>query len=241
MDLTEFLDALLASSSAKVMCVGPESTSLHWLESYLKARLSYEDAHPDVILVEPQSPHASIRVEQIRLLLERLSIRPFYDRYYVLMAATHLSEHCYNALLKTLEEAKNAAFFLCYEHAEGAPITVKSRCQTVVMPGDMEVLASLWDALMALSWSSLLTASEAYANDTPDLNQWLDRVWGEVSLYKKKSCLRGTLSAEAAAHLDAYLDELLGIKELHAKHSSLHLKRGIDQSLIRWLIHRSFI
>lgn len=241
MDVSALLDTYLAKSSAKIVCIGSEQATFEYLQNYLSLKLQYTEEHPDVMLLKPEGTHQAVRIEQIRSVLERISVRPFYDRYYIVVSAQGLNAHSYNALLKTLEESQNAAFFLCYTHQEAVPATIHSRCVTVLMPACAPVPSGLPSDLMSLSWSSVLTHADMYAEKYEHLGSWLDDLWFAVTTLKKEYYCAGRLSLNAVGALDRYIDDLLEMKAWQSKQSSLHTKKGIDRSLIRWLLCRSFL
>lgn len=90
------------------------------------------DNHPDVLEIEPDG--ASIRIEQIRTLQQRLSFRPYeHDRIVIILDGCELlTPPATNALLKTLEEPPGHALLLLLTGNKTAlPLTITSRCQLV--------------------------------------------------------------------------------------------------------------
>ena len=63
-------------------------------------------SHPDLYLLEPSGGSAVIKIEDIRILKERLSLKPFQaqKKIFVIKDAERLNVAAANALLKTLEE-----------------------------------------------------------------------------------------------------------------------------------------
>lgn len=105
------------------------------------------DNHPDVILVEPvkgkveglrpgekekdKKGNREIKIDQIRMLTEKLSLAPFEARYKVAIIdeAELINEEAANAFLKTLEEPpSNTVLVLISTNPETLPETVRSRC-----------------------------------------------------------------------------------------------------------------
>jgi len=87
--------------------------------------------HPDVLIVEP-GEMGSIKVEQIREVIDRAGYRPFEGkrRVVVIDEADALAPFAQNALLKTLEEPPPASVFVLVSAAPDALLpTVLSRCQ----------------------------------------------------------------------------------------------------------------
>jgi len=86
--------------------------------------------HPDVIVIEP-GDMGSIKIEQIRDVVDRAGYRPFEGRRRVVIIdeADALVVPAQNALLKTLEEMPSATIFLLVSSLPDALLpTVRSRC-----------------------------------------------------------------------------------------------------------------
>ena len=87
--------------------------------------------HPDVLHVEP-GDMGSIRIEQIRDVVDRAGYRPFEGRRRVVVidTADAMVDAAQNALLKTLEEPPPASVFVLVSAMPDALLpTVLSRCQ----------------------------------------------------------------------------------------------------------------
>ncbi len=86
--------------------------------------------HPDVIVVEP-GDSGSIKIEQVRDVVERAGYRPFEGRRRVVIVddAEALVTQAQHALLKTLEEPPSASVFVLVSSMPDALLpTVRSRC-----------------------------------------------------------------------------------------------------------------
>jgi DNA polymerase-3 subunit delta' len=86
--------------------------------------------HPDVIVIEP-GDMGSIKIEQVRDVIDRAEYRPFEGRRRVVIVdeADALVEPAQNALLKTLEEPPSASMFVLVSSIPDALLpTVRSRC-----------------------------------------------------------------------------------------------------------------
>jgi DNA polymerase-3 subunit delta' len=86
--------------------------------------------HPDVIVIEPGDT-GTIKIEQVRDVIDRAGYRPFEGRRRVVVIddADALVPPAQNALLKTLEEPPSASLFLLVSSMPDSLLpTVQSRC-----------------------------------------------------------------------------------------------------------------
>ncbi len=86
--------------------------------------------HPDVLVVEP-GDNGSIKIEQVRDIVDRAAYRPFEGRRRVVIVdeADALVVPAQNALLKTLEEPPpGSVFILVTSRPDVLLATVRSRC-----------------------------------------------------------------------------------------------------------------
>lgn len=93
---------------------------------------SISGSHPDLLILEPDGN--SIKIEQIRTLLSKVSLRSYENTYkVVLINDAHLmTEQAANCLLKTLEEpTDNTVFLLITSQVQNLPVTILSRCQQI--------------------------------------------------------------------------------------------------------------
>jgi hypothetical protein len=103
--------------------------------------------HPDVVVVRGVSASGKISIEQVRGIVDQASGKPFEGRHRIWILdgvdAAHLGAEAANALLKTLEEpAAHVRFLLLAANPEAVLPTIRSRCQTTVLPG--VVAAASW-------------------------------------------------------------------------------------------------
>jgi DNA polymerase-3 subunit delta' len=86
--------------------------------------------HPDVIVVEPGDT-GSIKIEQVRDVIDRAAYRPFEGRKRAVIVdeADAMGAPAQSALLKTLEEPPSASVFILVSSMADALLpTVRSRC-----------------------------------------------------------------------------------------------------------------
>jgi DNA polymerase-3 subunit delta' len=91
------------------------------------------DVHPDIVIVEP-GESGTIKIEQVREVIDRTAYRPFEGRKRVVIVdeAHAMMAPAQNALLKTLEEPPSASVFVLVTSIPDALLeTVRSRCVTL--------------------------------------------------------------------------------------------------------------
>jgi DNA polymerase-3 subunit delta' len=116
------------------------------------------ETHPDFIQLQPEEPGKSITIGQIRSLITRLTLKPQFDTYRVVIInpADKMNNAAANAFLKCLEEpTERTLIILISEKPAKLPATIISRCQklTVATP-DKETVAG-WLAKTLQSKSPL--------------------------------------------------------------------------------------
>ena len=90
--------------------------------------------HPDVVVVAPDG-RTAITVDQARAVVASAVLSPLEaDRkVFLIEEASMLNEGAANALLKTIEEPiRSSAFVLVADSEDDLPLTIASRCRTVV-------------------------------------------------------------------------------------------------------------
>jgi len=95
-----------------------------------------QSSHPDVRIVERAADRRDITIDQIREVELDLAMAPYEaTRKLVCIAgAEALNESAASALLKTLEEPPpRATLVLCATSPQSLPLTVRSRCQTMLL------------------------------------------------------------------------------------------------------------
>lgn len=90
--------------------------------------------HPDVHLVVPGGASDQVKIEQIRQLLSRVSLRPYSATMQVVIidGVERLTDEAANSLLKALEEPPTQSrFLLLTAHLVQCLLTIVSRCQVI--------------------------------------------------------------------------------------------------------------
>lgn len=114
--------------------------------------------HPDYFYLAPEEDSASIKVQQLRDLIEKFATQSRGNRYRVAIInpAEAMNRTSANALLKILEEPPGPTLFiLVTSHMKALPSTILSRCQKIYFTAD--------DSAAALSWLQPQLVSEANA------------------------------------------------------------------------------
>ena len=95
------------------------------------------DVHPDVISVGPEGKSNQIKINEIKLLREKMAYRPYEGKVkvFIVREVDRLSFESGNALLKTLEEPPPDSHLVLTTAAVGAVMpTIISRCLRLKLP-----------------------------------------------------------------------------------------------------------
>ncbi len=137
-------------------------------------RLLRADSHPDCYVVRIEEDAQQIKVDQIRNLIESLSLSSYRGGYKVgiVEGAEALNANGANAFLKTLEEpTDNTLLIMVAKPSHRLPATIASRCMRLPLrvPARSAALAWMeargkdrrnWDAALALAGGAPLLALE---------------------------------------------------------------------------------
>lgn len=113
-------------------CAAPDIQHFSSCEHCPSCIQSVSGSQPDLIMLEPDG--SSIKIEQIRSLLSKVSLRNYENAYKVIIIndAHLMTEQAANCLLKTLEEpTDNTVFILITAQVQNLPVTILSRCQQI--------------------------------------------------------------------------------------------------------------
>jgi DNA polymerase III subunit delta' len=143
------------------------------------------DNHPDSYVVRLEEDAQQIKVDQIRALVESLSLSSYRGGYKVgtVEGAEALNANGANAFLKTLEEpTNNTLLILIAKPSHRLPATIASRCMRLPVraPARAEALTWLeardprvsnWDAALALAGGAPLEALKLQASGIAALEE----------------------------------------------------------------------
>lgn len=104
-------------------------------------------SHPDMLRVEPEANSNTIKIDQIRNMIEFVSKTALQGMYRVVIIhpATNMNIYSANALLKTLEEpAPHTLIMLVCDQDKDLPATIRSRCQRVLFSSPPIEMALPW-------------------------------------------------------------------------------------------------
>ena len=110
-------------------------------------KLFSANTHPDFIQLQPEELGKAIVVAAIRGLISKLSLKPQYSGYRVVIIrpADKMNINAANAFLKCLEEPpERTVFLLLTEQMQALPATIRSRCQKMLIKSPEISSAALW-------------------------------------------------------------------------------------------------
>jgi DNA polymerase III subunit delta' len=123
------------------------------------------DNHPDSHIVRIEEDAKQIKVDQVRDLIEALTLKSYRGGYKVgvIEGAEALNANGANAFLKTLEEpSQNTLLIMVAKPTNRLPATIASRCLRLSLQAPSRESAIDWlnsNAPSAQDWESLLTLS----------------------------------------------------------------------------------
>jgi DNA polymerase-3 subunit delta' len=186
-------------------------------------RLLRADSHPDAHIVRLEEDAQQIKVDQVRALIESLSLKSYRGGYKVgvIEGAESLNANGANAFLKTLEEpTANTLLILIARPSHRLPATIASRCLRLTLaPPPRET---------ALAWLEQHAAAETAREGSSPAMTAAARSWGAA------------LALAGGAPLLALEFEAVGIAALDAdmRQSLKQLGAGsVDVTLLadRWM------
>lgn len=133
--------------AAALLCEQPHADS-HACGGCHSCLLLKAHTHPDFMQVQPEEGKTTIAIDQIRNLITKLTLKPQFDRYRVVILnpADKMNNAAANAFLKCLEEPNERTILvLISDRQSKLPATILSRCQklAITMPDKTTVLTWL--------------------------------------------------------------------------------------------------
>lgn len=157
--------------AAALMCSQPDATGLSCGKCHHCALITAQ-THPDFLIIEPEEEGKRIVIDQIRALVAKLTLKPQYDgfRVVIIHPADAINHFAANAFLKCLEEPNDRTIIiLVTDQPSKLPITISSRCQKLAMQQPEKEIVLAWlrqqsnddsDILLALAQGAPLKAKE---------------------------------------------------------------------------------
>jgi DNA polymerase-3 subunit delta' len=102
--------------------------------------------HPDVRFVFVEEDRTQISIDQVRAVIEFLSLKPHAAtrRVAIFSPANAMNASAANALLKTLEEPPGGLLMLVSSQPELLPATIRSRCARIEFSAPVSAQATDW-------------------------------------------------------------------------------------------------
>jgi DNA polymerase-3 subunit delta' len=148
-----------------ILIQGPEGCGKEVLARYILARmvctaegeyacgecrsctLFESGAHPDSFFLRPEEGKQQIVIDQVRSTIAALTLTASFSPYKVALIcpAEAMNTNAANALLKSLEEPPGDTVMILVTHdASRLPVTIRSRCQSIVVPLPLRNEAVAW-------------------------------------------------------------------------------------------------
>ena len=152
-------------------------------------------SHPDVVMIAPEE--RIIKIEEIRIIEEALSFRPFEGKKKTVIVddADSMNSAAANAFLKTLEEpTEDSLIILISSRPDRLPATIRSRCSKVPFHTHSQSSCSdilkkkMGDKEAALaSRLSLGRPGIAFSSDVREERDWfMDLLWAMTKAEKDR-------------------------------------------------------
>lgn len=167
---------VLAKSLARTaLCMSPE---LGYPCNHCKSCLLHKaDTHPDYFKIVPGGASQTVKVDDIRLLVDRFSSTTQISvrKVAVIFHAETMNTAAANALLKTLEEPPgDALLILVTEGTKALLPTVRSRCQPLVMARPSAEQAKGWLSANEITDKVSDELLDALDQQPLRLKQWIE-------------------------------------------------------------------
>ncbi len=153
--------------------------------------------HPDFMLVQPEEGKTTIAIDQIRSLISKLTLKPQFERYRVVILnpADKMNNASANAFLKCLEEPnERTVIVLISDRQSKLPATIRSRCQKLAITQPDKAMVLNWlqaqgiqddaSVLLALSQGAPLLALDYAKQGFVALRNHCFQQWLAVAKHK---------------------------------------------------------
>lgn len=189
----------LALTLANAMLCNSPTENGFACEHCKTCHLTKAGSHPDFKLVTPEEKSTSIKIDQIREVVEFVNETALQGghRVIVINPATAMNTNAANALLKTLEEpTPNTLIMLICHQSLRLPATITSRCQRIHFHKPEKAIALEWlknqpeqaaqdnELLLTLANGAPLKARELIEHDILTLRKDLHHCLLELSQKK---------------------------------------------------------
>ncbi|PKM13160.1 MAG: DNA polymerase III subunit delta' [Gammaproteobacteria bacterium HGW-Gammaproteobacteria-3] len=187
------IEVLAHQFALALLCSEPLSDGLGCGHCH-SCQLIKAHTHPDLMHITPDEPGKAITIGKIRDSLVKLSLKPQYDNYRVVIInpADQLNTAAANAFLKFLEEPGERTVLLLLTDRPGKlPATIRSRCQKLAVASPDEKVVIQWlqaqnitddaEVLLRLAQGAPLQVLEYAQNDTLPLRQKCFEQWQAVA------------------------------------------------------------
>ncbi len=152
---------------ARLLCNEEQSEACGQCRS---CKLLVGGAHPDWFDIQPEEGKDVIKVEQVRSLIASLDLTCSISRRKVacIRPAESMNLAAANALLKSLEEPTGNTFLILVSNEPARlPVTIRSRCQSIVVNQPGSQLVVQWLAETAAKPAALANAALQAAGGSP--------------------------------------------------------------------------
>ncbi len=181
-----------------LLCAEPQPASYLPCGACKSCQLLQAGFHPDFFQISPESLGKDITIDQMRGLIEVLTLKPQYAQYRVIIIdpADQMNLRAQNAFLKCLEEPADRSVILMITERPGKlPATIVSRCQqfALTVPPRPQVMAWLATETQqqdlalpyCLAQGAPLKALAYCTENTLPLRQDCFKAWLELANHKR--------------------------------------------------------
>ncbi len=187
--------------AAALMCSQPDEVGLSCGQCQ-NCRLISANTHPDFLIIEPEEEGKRIVIDQIRTLLTKLTLKPQYDgfRVVIIRPADVINHFAANAFLKCLEEPNDRTLIiLVTDQPSKLPITISSRCQKLVIQQPDKEIVLAWlrqqqsnndsEILLALAQGAPLKANEYQQQNLLQIRNECFESWIKIANHQNNPVL----------------------------------------------------